>query len=185
MESSLAGASRCGDWHDADQPADGATIPYRKTARRAPELRNFLENSRLLTFLVISLAIVIFYNQLLQWRHPELAHRKIAPTPLTTPSQEPAADTAASTAGSTVTNVVPGAAGNEQRIACADNYDHNSIVQGAVDCARGSARESHAQGLSAERQARQSAVPGDRRRRPTAAGTGNRTAAPGPRTTAT
>jgi YidC/Oxa1 family membrane protein insertase len=112
MESSRAAASPCGGWHDADQPADGATIQYRKTARRAPELRNFLENSRLLTFLVISLAIVIFYNQLLQWRHPELAHRKIAPTPLTTPSQESAAANAAgAAAGSAGANVASGATG--------------------------------------------------------------------------
>lgn len=56
-----------------------------------------MENSRLLTFLVISLVIVIFYNQLVQWRHPELAHRHpgvaatATPSPSLTPSPEPAA----------------------------------------------------------------------------------------------
>jgi YidC/Oxa1 family membrane protein insertase len=58
-----------------------------------------LENSRLLTFLIISLAIVILYNQLLQWRHPELAHRQTrvgataSPTAAPTPSPEQAART--------------------------------------------------------------------------------------------
>jgi YidC/Oxa1 family membrane protein insertase len=47
-----------------------------------------LENSRLLTFLVISIAIVIFYNQLLQWRHPELAHRKNLVAASPTPGQD-------------------------------------------------------------------------------------------------
>jgi YidC/Oxa1 family membrane protein insertase len=68
-----------------------------------------LENSRLLTFLIISLAIVILYNQLLQWRHPELAHRQTrvgataSPTAAPTPSPEQAARTlsAPSTALST------------------------------------------------------------------------------------
>ncbi len=51
-----------------------------------------MENSRLLTFLIISLAIVVIYNQLLQWRHPELAHRQTrigataTPTSAATPS---------------------------------------------------------------------------------------------------
>lgn len=51
-----------------------------------------MENSRLLTFLIISLAIVIIYNQLLQWRHPELAHRQtrvgatVTPVGAATPS---------------------------------------------------------------------------------------------------
>jgi len=65
-----------------------------------------LENSRLLTFLLISLAIVVFYNQMLQWRHPELAHRRagvatLTPTPAMTQSQEQAATAAGtpSTAG--------------------------------------------------------------------------------------
>jgi len=50
-----------------------------------------LENSRLLTFLLVSLAIVIFYNQLVQWRHPELAHRlgAAAVTPTAAPSLTP------------------------------------------------------------------------------------------------
>jgi YidC/Oxa1 family membrane protein insertase len=58
-----------------------------------------LENSRLLTFLLVSLAIVVFYNQLLQWRHPELAHRlgtpavTATPVPSLTPAQEQAAGT--------------------------------------------------------------------------------------------
>ncbi|MEA2647704.1 MAG: YidC/Oxa1 family rane protein insertase, partial [Candidatus Binataceae bacterium] len=68
-----------------------------------------MENSRLLTFLIISLAIVILYNQLLQWRHPELAHRQTrvgataSPTAAPTPSPEQAARTlsAPSTALST------------------------------------------------------------------------------------
>ena len=64
-----------------------------------------MENSRLLTFLVIALAIVIFYNQVLQWRHPELAHPQttVAATavPSADPSQEQAAPAAAlSAAGS-------------------------------------------------------------------------------------
>jgi len=62
-----------------------------------------LENSRLLTFLLISLAIVIFYNQLMLWRHPELAHRRggVAATatasPAATPGQEQAAPGTAAT----------------------------------------------------------------------------------------
>jgi YidC/Oxa1 family membrane protein insertase len=65
-----------------------------------------LENSRLLTFLLISLAIVILYNQLLQWRHPELAHRRgvvaatATPAPSLTPRQEQAAPAAAASAAS-------------------------------------------------------------------------------------
>ena len=65
-----------------------------------------MENSRLLTFLVISLAIVILYNQLLQWRHPELAHRRgvvaatATPAPSLTPRQEQAAPAAAASAAS-------------------------------------------------------------------------------------
>jgi len=60
-----------------------------------------LENSRLLTFLIISLAIVIFYNQLLQWRHPELARRQTRvgataiPTGAATPFPEQAANSLA------------------------------------------------------------------------------------------
>jgi YidC/Oxa1 family membrane protein insertase len=73
-----------------------------------------LENSRLLTFLVISIAIVIFYNQLLQWRHPELAHRKnlVAATPV--PGQDQAANGAGpasggSAGGTSGSSVAPGA----------------------------------------------------------------------------
>ena len=64
-----------------------------------------MENSRLLIFLLLSLGIVIFYNQLVQWRHPELAHRqaKVSATPTPAPSaaQSPAqaAPTAAAGAG--------------------------------------------------------------------------------------
>ena len=60
-----------------------------------------MENSRLLTFLIISLAIVIFYNQLLQWRHPELARRQTRvgataiPTGAATPFPEQAANSLA------------------------------------------------------------------------------------------
>ena len=58
-----------------------------------------MENSRLLTFLLVSLAIVIFYNQLMQWRHPELAHRDgaqatLSPSPAISPSGTPPASVA-------------------------------------------------------------------------------------------
>jgi len=65
-----------------------------------------LENSRLLTFLLISLAIVIFYNQLVQWRHPELAHRvrtaAVTPTPSPTMSPEPEQSAVATGGASTI-----------------------------------------------------------------------------------
>jgi YidC/Oxa1 family membrane protein insertase len=112
MESSRVDASHSDDSCAADRPVDGATIPCRRTAQLTPDVRNFLENSRLLTFLVISLAIVIIYNQVLQWRHPELAHQhnKVAAVPSVTPSAESAAAPSAAATGST--SIATGTAGS-------------------------------------------------------------------------
>ena len=69
-----------------------------------------MENSRLLTFLLISLAIVMFYNQLVQWRHPELARRPgaatVTPSPAVAPEPEPGA-TAPSPAGAAAELAAP------------------------------------------------------------------------------
>lgn len=72
-----------------------------------------MENSRLLTFLLVSLAIVIFYNQLMQWRHPELAHRlgTAAVTPTPAPSLTPGAVAANAAAASPPGMVAAGGAG--------------------------------------------------------------------------
>ena len=80
-----------------------------------------MENSRLLTFLLVSLAIVIFYNQLMQWRHPELAHRfgnsAVTPTPAPplTPGSVAAAPsaTAGSSLGATVSSTAGATGGGE------------------------------------------------------------------------
>ncbi len=60
-----------------------------------------MDNSRLLTFVVISFAIFILYNQLQQWRHPELAHRqdKVGATPATSPEPDKLAASGTSSAG--------------------------------------------------------------------------------------
>ncbi len=61
-----------------------------------------MENSRLLTFLLISLAIVIGYNELMQRSHPELAHRKAAVAVTPTPEHAASAPAAAGVVESSI-----------------------------------------------------------------------------------
>ncbi len=61
-----------------------------------------MDNYRLLLALFLSLGIIFIYNQLLEWRHPELAHPHPKTTPMPSPSSAATHEAAASggTAGS-------------------------------------------------------------------------------------
>jgi YidC/Oxa1 family membrane protein insertase len=55
-----------------------------------------LDNYRLLLALFLSLGIIFLYNQLLEWRHPELAHPHPKTTPLPSPGNVATPEVAAS-----------------------------------------------------------------------------------------